>query len=521
LISLNSIFKKIMELSEKDKFNIKIIFLFTAIFYSSWFLISIDLKAFLISDTPKLLTAGMNPFANTFKYWLHVFTEPVHGPLYRPISYYSFYYFIRKVFGLNIYFYYMVSFLLISLMGVLLYRWLTLLFEKRVSLLATIVFILYPVHLLMIYELSMPPKYCLPFALLLYQLIKTTENHEISNKNIVFMMLAQMLAIMSHEASFIFPVVCLLLLMTLRKKIKLKYILVALPSIVYCFARVFYWGIPGDGMFNVKPVLDSWIIYPGHLFSFQFITMLSMDYVAIYSGIIVFIILGVVALIFAVREKNFIPLFAIAAAVLLISPFSVLPGHTVGGREYWAILGPILIFAFLVQNVAVYHFRAGRRFPCVLVIGIFLFYAVVSNYRARGMSEMFMKTFNINAGKFHEDIKDKIGTGSEKTFILKIPDQVSAVTMKYPIPGLLALYFPEYTFLIPDVFKIKYKNRLIDYHYLILVKEGYCFYGRDTVKDFFNFPTANISIKDYIHSHGIVITEKYFAFMKSNLTMEL
>ncbi len=87
--------KKILKISLKEEDKAGMLIIASAVCLWGFYL-----DSFIpMGDAWKAFGAGKHPSAHTFDYWLHIFTQPIHGPQYRPLSYYVIFYFFGKLFG--------------------------------------------------------------------------------------------------------------------------------------------------------------------------------------------------------------------------------------------------------------------------------------------------------------------------------------------------------------------------------------------------------------------------------------
>src|SRR5665647_1936213 len=69
----------------------------------------------LLDDSLKMSIASSIPGADTWSYWRAIFTGPNHGPQYRPIGFFAYFYVFSKLFGANPIPYHLFSYILFIL----------------------------------------------------------------------------------------------------------------------------------------------------------------------------------------------------------------------------------------------------------------------------------------------------------------------------------------------------------------------------------------------------------------------
>ena len=207
----------------------------------------------LAGDAVKLITAGAIPSANTLDYWLYIFTNSVHGHLqYRPISFFAIFYLIRNMFGPVVWPFQFLGMILMILGGKLFFNLIREISKSYFIALVGSCFLI--CHLSVIHMMTRPAlveKYFFPLVVLIFGLLLVKKNFLNRIVYCLALVFLSVISIMSHEGSFVFPIVFILFDFSLYKTVRKQYFLLAIPSAVYFFARWFYFKVSNTGIMKV------------------------------------------------------------------------------------------------------------------------------------------------------------------------------------------------------------------------------------------------------------------------------
>ncbi len=207
----------------------------------------------LQGDSLKLFVAGMHPSANTYDYWLHIFTNTHNGPQYRPISFFAIFYFVRSAFGAVAWPFQFLSLILTILGGCLFFN----LAKKYIknyfpALIASCFLASHPAVIKAATHPSLGVKYIFPLVFLIFGMFLIQKRLHIKPLYTITLILLSCVSIMSHEGSFTFPIAFILFDFGLHKKARKQHIFLMIPSVIYGLARLFYFGAPTEGYMQIR-----------------------------------------------------------------------------------------------------------------------------------------------------------------------------------------------------------------------------------------------------------------------------
>ena len=295
----------------------------------------------LFKDSFKLLCANQYPESGTFSYWLHIFTQPTHGQVqYRPLSFFTYFYILRYIFGTNIVFYNAIGLMLMAYSSYRMLRLSKQLFPTSLSCyFITLLFLIHPCHFELLQDLSCHFKYYFPLIVLIYLLESLiADNKKISLTQIL---LLTILSIMSHEGAISFVIIAIAGLL-LKKHFQLKILLpLIFVLILFFYFRISVFGIPRSGFMAVdlSILFSSLITYLNYIFQIEMLNL----------GTIIYLLLLTYSIYYAFKHRNLIPLFCAISMLILLAPFSVLANHIYTSRSCWAIPLAGLLIGFLIN----------------------------------------------------------------------------------------------------------------------------------------------------------------------------
>ena len=368
------------------------------------------------TDSYRLLTAAHNSEVDSWSYWQHVFTKPTLGSQYRPISFFLTPFLFGQL-SLNqgelAHAFFVFGFLLFGV-GLLIFYQLALKFSgsQTISLLATLLLATYRPNLALFAEPSHVEKYYFPMLVLMYGIFTLVNGCLTKKFNYLVVYTGFVLALLSHEAFFIFPF-CLFLI---NRGLKVsnsntdKYLFaLMIPSVVYLVFRLFFLKVPQSGFMEVD-LNTLWTSIPGY----TLLMVAPIEFVRALRGwftdgrfwVSLFVFIGLLfsCLYELYKRRNFKAAGLFTSYLLLILPFSVLKNHFVPSREVWAF--SLLLLYLLV----IYKSLAGRwRGQTVaLVYGVFFSGLIFSHWGASSATSQYLAQRSEKHQELREEIERQI-----------------------------------------------------------------------------------------------------------------
>lgn len=303
------------------------------------------------ADSLKTITAWKVD-SSSWSYWTHIYTQPIHGPQYRPTSFFSYYYIMGNLFGDSYSAFFLVGILMASIACFLLFQLvINLNLGKRVALLSSLLFLCHPNHVLFLTEASHSLKYYGPLIVLLLILGSVAKTKSDLRKSLLFSSIL-LLTLTIHEASFIFSAIVLLFICQ-RQGLKKHHFLVALPSFLWLIVRLSVWGLPkSDEPFYVKVGAGLFTKLVFFIeYSFQFLKP-GIDIekqftdLTLSSWTLLFVLVMSIIVSYTTNKKTWI---ISLAGLLAILPFAAMSKHLYGTRSFWGTPFWMILFAITIN----------------------------------------------------------------------------------------------------------------------------------------------------------------------------
>lgn len=278
---------------------------------------------------------------NGFDYWLDIFTRPNHGPQYRPLSFYAVFNVIPRLFPFGTYIFHLLGIIFIAVAFLNLNKIMNKLeVPEKLKCLLGILFIIHPVFVSFL-EITFVFKYGFPLFVLSY-LLRTMTESSLKPVDLLSLMLLLTLAIISHEGSIVFFSIGWMFYFLLNRNFAPKLLVLAIPTIVYLIARIFYFGVPTEKFMAInfeqmplnlmKGLAYTWL--PSHEIAFE----LRLLLIAVFTSF------------FLWRKYFWEVSFAFLSTIAILSTFSLLGDHFFPERIVWEALIVPLFFAFIVKE---------------------------------------------------------------------------------------------------------------------------------------------------------------------------
>ncbi|MBY0516568.1 MAG: hypothetical protein K2P81_06660 [Bacteriovoracaceae bacterium] len=304
-----------------------------------------------VADTYIMRDSIRIPGSNTFAYWLDVFSHQNHGPQYRPVGFFTYFWLMGYFFNASLWSLAMVSY------GLLFWSFIELgkLFKRfqwgsKAFVTSLVVMVFHPV-MGNILDQSFAIKYQFTLAVFLMGLNLFTQTN--SKSKWIFFLFLSLLCGLSQEGTIVFPFIWLVWDFYWNKKLKWPHCVLFSYVAIYLIARTIFFDVPRAGFMEVSwkhlPVGLSYYLHK--IFSSPFGIY---DYGANYNGSFqgvwlssIVIILGVS--VFALYKKQWVPLLFLGFTFCLVAPYSVLINHIGYDRGYWGLACIGVIAAWVVQ----------------------------------------------------------------------------------------------------------------------------------------------------------------------------
>ena len=297
-----------------------------------------------------------------------------------------------------------------------------------------------------IMDLSFVAKYLFPLIILTYGLLLIKKGIHKNFSHSVILIFLVIFSIMNHEGSFVFPIVFILFDFLLYKKMRKQFFFLLLPSIVYSFARLFYFGVPSEGFMEVNwralmdyvPKYMDYILVPYRLAK----NMNAVEWLPHFS--MCFFVVTLFLCIGFVNKKHYLKIFSLfSLIIILLMPFAVLINHFYWDRSLWAIIPTVLLISFIIENVQ-------KRKMKLFLYGVFFIWFLIFGYS---------NLFKIKWEKKRIYSKIKNRKELKLTIQQQLTENISSVVYIDPkeVPhlwehklfaGFLSLNFPKKTFII-------------------------------------------------------------------------
>ena len=482
LYFLHLMSKRVFNISFKDEDWTALFIIASLVFSWVFYLDNVPIRG----DTLKLMATVTNPSANTLDYWLHMFTNPIHGPQYRPLSFFAIFYLFQHLFGPAVWPFQCLGIILATLSGKLFFN---LLKETSRSYFVALVGSCYLIcHFstvsMLIYP-SLVEKYLFPLAFLIFGLLIVKQGLHRKLSYSVTLVLLSVISIMSHEGSFVFPIVFVLFDFAIYKTLRKQHLLFILPSAVYFFVRLFYFKVPNKRFMKVDlwnsieylpKYLDSVLVpsrYLDFISTIPWMPNLSICFFAVILFVYIYVAirqntLGLSGGIYFTSKKHYLTIGVLFfSAIIILFPFSVLANHFHLNRSMWAIVPIVLLISFIVGNIQ-------KRKIKLLFCGIFLLWLFIHGYsnilKVKGEKKAFILETEIQK-HLETSIAKQLKQGSPAVIYINPAE----IQRGYPklFAAFLSIKFPKETFII----KIRKKSHKFTTRFF--VKNGTFFKRRN------------------------------------------
>jgi len=284
------------------------------------------------------------------------------------------------------------------------------------------------------------------------------------------------MCLMIQEGTLLFPFVITLFAFCLRKMENRQFFILFAPMVIYLVARVFVWGVPGKGIFEVA--LNPLVISKVVLFYIAGLTNFLVGNNFLYVG--VFCLAACLYSIYSwVKIKNRLPAFSLLSIFIALAPFLLLVNHHYRSRAEYGVLGfSLLLVCFL--NTLLEKFANYKK---IIVFILFAITFVLPAKRVLNIRENLIHRGDISS-KYRKNLKNHILGIVEHIpdnflihFVLRPDIELAEWYMTKLFSGFLATNFPkrEFKFNFQDI--------------TIWVIRGNVFYGSlvGEVSDFYDF----------------------------------
>ncbi len=337
-------------------------------------------------------------------------------------------------------------------------------------------------HLTVIYATVNPSlvlKYLFPLAFLIFGILLVKKKLHTKPLYALLIIGLSVLSIMSHEGSFVFPIVFILFDFLFHRRIRKEHLFFIIPAVVYLLARLFYFGAPSKGFMQVD-LLSFTDMFPKYM-DYAILThpltraWNAVPYLPSFS-ISFFLALFLICAFF-INKKRYLNIGLLFFSILiLMAPFSVLINHFLKVREIWAVAPTILFIIFVAQQVD----KQRRRY--------LLYGALLAGFCVVGSSNVqdaqAQKSRHYRKKEVENHFKSKISKQLIKTApaeILIDCKQATRLSLSR-LAGILSTLFPIQTFIIKNTHDPKP---------LYFIKNGLLYrnYGKAGWKDWFQYPS--------------------------------
>lgn len=360
-----------------------------------------------IGDAYIMRKAHLTPLNDTWEYWWQVFSKPNHGPQYRPVGFFAYFWVMGKLFD--------NSFASLAIASYLFFAWslaeLLLLCRRLgwgyLSLVGiTLVMVLHPVTS-NILDQSFAMKYQFTLAVLIHGLRLMVEK-EVPLYRWLILFGLSILAGLSQEGTVVFPFVWLLWDIAWHRRLRWQHAFYFSLVVAYFAARVFVFRLPPrSGFMQV-----SWEYLPTGLS--YYLNVIFSPFIGSYGWLsidasfktAVWLVAPVMVLIlslWSLRRSQWIPLFCLMAACALVAPYAVLVNHIGYDRAYWGLLPAGLLIGWCLQ-------KGDRR--SLVMLGVCTLALIYSFSKQKAWCDSYlesMKTIDLKTRELLAHIKPKKG----------------------------------------------------------------------------------------------------------------
>lgn len=319
-----------------------------ALYLWSWYGVS-------MGDTFVMRRAHLIPGSDTWAYWVELFSHPHHGPQYRPVGFFVYFWVMGKLFA--------SSHWALALVSYGLFAWsLTelLLLGRRMGwgtlslVMMTLVMVLHPVTA-NIMDQSFAMKYQFTLAVLVHGLRMLIDSRIAAYRWVLLFVLA-VLAGLSQEGTIVFPFVWLLWDVCLHKKFRWPHFAYLVLVAIYFIARSIYLrDLPSTGFMQVSwAYLPTGISYYLHIIFSPLLGMFNFAQHEVMAFNVLWIIAPLAFLIFgsvALLRRHWLPMFCGMAAFGLAFPYALLVNHMNYDRAYWGLAPAALLLGFIAHHL--------------------------------------------------------------------------------------------------------------------------------------------------------------------------
>jgi len=190
---------------------------------------------------------------------------------------------------------------------------------------------------------------------------------------IIAAILLSVLSIMSHEGSFVFPLVFILFDFSIHKKILKSHAFLAIPSLVYFLIRLFHFGIPKRGFMEVDflTLTKSLPQYLEYILASEFLIKESQAAPLLF--LCAYFLLFCLC-IFYIDKKHYWTIAAFfISTVMILGPFSILKHQFHLNRLIWGIVPMVLLISIIAKNIQ------NRKLQ-ILFFGMFFIQLLTQSY---------------------------------------------------------------------------------------------------------------------------------------------
>jgi hypothetical protein len=433
---------------KNDTFFLFCLFLAIIVFHWGW------LNYPFFGDSYRLLTASVNPNSFNFNYLLDRITNTTSGYQYRPISFFSYFYLMRIIFGLTPVIFHLASMMFFLMTVFFIFQLLkTITKDSIFSYLIIIFYCFHPVQFLILKDATMPLKYFVPIGILALTLNWTISGKLNTTSKIVGSIALLFFSIGCHEASFLFPIILWGAKEAWNVKWRKSLYLIFLPSLMYVLARLFLFGVPSKSSTDIMSV-DLSVIPQNISYYWTIVWGVGSYETKATDGnhlfvIIFYSLLLVLSCYTYYKDKDKKHFFSLFMSILLILPFTALRKHIYFSRASWDLLGAIISFSLIIT----YFYNISqktiiRRLIIVFSLIFFLRITLLSYDTKKQVSnEVQLK---IDHSRLINEVGKIVAISPANSFIVLAPQFELSRTWSVGqlFPGLLALNYPNSKFYI-------------------------------------------------------------------------
>lgn len=469
----------------KSLFYFSIFFLFILIW--NYWIFQID----FIYDS--LIYISAIPDSTSFEYWLNVFTTPNAWIIrYRPMGFFTYFYFVKNICGMNSTCAHSISILLLFFSSVFMFFVMRLRSEKNVlsAFIFTLLWILFFGLVHPVWNISNAGKYLIPLLCLVLGLFLIEKN--IKKYQPVFLTLLSLFSIFGNESHLSIGGVFLLYLGARSQLTPISAIMVSFPTCVYLLLRIFVWGLPGTWSEVEIHWTSAISAFPPVFLGLFLPPTRYMDLSFFWTILFFFLFFIVYILLFLYQQKSTKYIIAcLTSCIFLILPYTFIPKHMneVLLKVYCLSSVPLYLLFFEVYKISgAYSFFTDK--PLVkklksdfikhfMFVLYFVFQISYSHSDIKKI-DIYLQTQHLPKykqflGKMQNFIKEKMDS---ETYVLSLKDQNVTHYNCLISAGILAKHFSNLNFMISGC---RGDN--------IIVTEGFIFYERNgTFIDLFNQP---------------------------------